>query len=61
MRKVVRIILTGIAICTVAVPDMGAELLKKIKRNILDLKDRSTESIHDIAKGLGKSPTEKSR
>jgi hypothetical protein len=61
MRKVVRIILTGIAICTVAVPDMGSEFLKKLKRNIRDFKDRSEESIHYLTKGMGKSSAEKSR
>jgi len=61
MRKVFRIILTGIAICTIAVPDMGSEILKKIKRNVGDIKDRTTENLHDLAKGLGKSSAEKTR
>jgi hypothetical protein len=61
MRKIVRIILTGLAVCTVAVPDMGSEFLKKIRGSMRDLKDRTADSINDLAKGLGKSSAEKSR
>jgi hypothetical protein len=61
MKRVFRIILTGLAICTVAVPDMGSEILRKIKGNMRDLKDKTTDGIHELAKGLGKSSAEKTR
>ena len=61
MKKVFRIVLTGLAICTVAIPDMGSEILRKIKGNIRDLKDKTTDGIHDLAKGLSKSSAEKTR
>jgi hypothetical protein len=61
MKKVLRIILIGLAICTVAIPDMGSEILRKIKGNIRDLKDKTTDSIQDLAKGLSKSSAEKTR
>jgi hypothetical protein len=61
MKRVFRIILSGLAICTIAVPDMGSEILRKIRANIRDLKDKTTDGIHDLAKGLGKSSAEKSR
>jgi hypothetical protein len=61
MKKVFRVILTGLAICTVAIPDMGSEMLRKLKGNIRDLKDKTTDGMHDLAKGLSKSSTEKTR
>ena len=61
MKKVFRIILMGLAICTVAIPDMGSEILRKIRGNLRDLKNKTTEGIHDLAKGLSKSSTEKTR
>jgi len=61
MKKVFRIILTGLAICTIAIPDMGSEILSKIKGNIRDLKDKTSDGIQDLAKGLGKSSAEKTR
>jgi hypothetical protein len=61
MKKVFRIVLTGLAICTVAIPDMGSEILRKIRGNIRDLKDKTTDGIHDLAKGLSKSSAEKTR
>ncbi len=61
MKKVFRIILIGLAICTVAIPDMGAEFIRKIKGNIRDLKDKTTDGINDLAKGLGESSAEKTR
>jgi hypothetical protein len=57
MKRVIRVILTGLAICTVAIPDMGSEMLRKLKGNLRDIKDKTTD-IHDLAKGFGKS-TEK--
>jgi len=59
MKKVFRIILTGLAICTIAIPDMGSELLRKIRSNIRDLQNKTTDGINDLAQGLGKSSTEK--
>jgi hypothetical protein len=59
MKKVFRIILTGLAICTIAIPDMGSELLRKIRGNIRDLQNKTTDGINDLAQGLGKSSTEK--
>jgi hypothetical protein len=61
MKSVFRIILIGLAICTVAIPDMGSEILRKIKGIIRDFKDKSTDSLHGLAKGLGKSSAEKTR
>jgi len=61
MKKVFRIVLIGLAICTIAIPDMGSEILRKIKSNIRDLKDKTTDGIHDLAKGLGESSAEKTR
>jgi hypothetical protein len=57
MKRVIRVILTGLAICTVAIPDMGSEMLRKLKGNLRDIKDKTTD-IHDLAKGFGES-TEK--
>jgi hypothetical protein len=51
----------GLAICTVAIPDMGSEILRKIKGNIRDLKDKTSDGIHDMAKGFNKSSAEKTR
>jgi hypothetical protein len=59
MKKVFRIILTVLAICTIAIPDMGSELLRKIRGNIRDLQNKTTDGINDLAQGLGKSSTEK--
>ena len=61
MKKVFRIILVGVAICAVAIPDMGSEILRKIRGNLRDLKDKTADSIQDLAKGLSKSSTEKTR
>jgi hypothetical protein len=61
MKRVFRIILTGLAICTIAVPDIGSEILRKIRGDIRDLKDKTTDGIQDLAKGLGKSSAEKTR
>jgi len=51
--------MTGLAICTIAIPDMGSELLRKIRGNIRDLQNKTTDGINDLAQGLGKSSTEK--
>jgi hypothetical protein len=59
MKRVFRIILTGLAICTIAIPDMGSELLRKIRGNIRELQNKTTDGINDLAQGLGKSSTEK--
>jgi hypothetical protein len=59
MKKVYRIILTGLAICTIAIPDMGSELLRKIRGNIRDLQNKTTDGINDLAQRLGESSTEK--
>jgi hypothetical protein len=59
MKKIFRIIMTGLAICTIAIPDMGSELLRKIRGNIRDLQNKTTDGINDLAQGLGKSSTEK--
>jgi hypothetical protein len=59
MKKVFRVILTGLAICTVAIPDMGSEMLRKLRGNIRDLKDKTTDGMQDLAKGLSKSAAEK--
>ena len=61
MKKVFRIILIGLAICTVAIPDMGSEILRKIKGNIRDFKDKTTDGLNGLAKGLSKSSAEKTR
>jgi len=61
MKKVCRVILIGLAICTVAIPDMGSEILRKIRGNMRDIKDKTTDGIHDLAKGLSKSSAEKTR
>jgi hypothetical protein len=61
MKKVFRIILISIAICTVAIPDMGAEFIRKIRGNVRDLKDKTADGINDLANGLGKSSAEKTR
>ena len=61
MKKVFRVILTGLAICTVAIPDMGSEILRKLRGNIRDLKDKTTDGIQDLAKGYSKSAAEKTR
>jgi hypothetical protein len=54
-------ILIGLAVCTIAIPDMGSEILKKIKSNIRDLKDKTADGMNDLAKGLSKSSAEKTR
>jgi hypothetical protein len=59
MKRVIRVILTGLAICTVAIPDVGSEMLRKLKGNIRDIKDKTTDNMHDLAKGFSKSSTEK--
>jgi len=60
MKKVFRIVLMGLAICTIAIPDMGSEVLRKIKGIIRDIRNKSTDTIHDLANSrLGKSPAEK--
>jgi len=61
MKKVFRIVLLGIAICTIAIPDMGSEILRRIRGIMRDVKTKTTDSIHDLASGLGKSSTEKTR
>jgi hypothetical protein len=61
MKKAIRIVLIGIAICTVAIPDMGSEILRKIKGNMRDFKNKTADGINDLAKGLSKSSTEKTR
>jgi len=61
MKRVFRIVLIGLAICTIAIPDMGSEILKKIKGNIRDMKDKTTDGIQELAKGLSKSSAEKTR
>jgi hypothetical protein len=58
MKRVIRVILTGLAICTVAIPDVGSEMLRKLKGNLRDIKDKTTD-MHDLAKGFSKSSTEK--
>ena len=58
MKRVIRVILTGLAICTVAIPDMGSEMLRKLKGNLRDIKDKTTD-MHDLAKGFSKSSAEK--
>jgi hypothetical protein len=58
MKRVIRVILTGLAICTLAIPDMGSELLRKLKGNLRDIKDKTTD-MHDLAKGFSKSSAEK--
>ena len=60
MKKVIRTVLIGLAICTVAIPDMGSEILKKIKGIMRDLKNKTADSIKNLAKGLSKSSAEKS-
>ncbi|HET7003606.1 MAG TPA: hypothetical protein VFI33_19930 [Puia sp.] len=61
MKKVFRIILTGLAICTIAIPDMGSEVLRKIRGNIRDLKHKTADGMNDLAKGLSNSSAEKTR
>ncbi|HEX3080453.1 MAG TPA: hypothetical protein VHQ04_08325 [Puia sp.] len=61
MKKVFRIVLIGIAICTIAIPDMGSEIFRRIRGIMRDVKTKTTDSIHDLAGGLGKSSTEKTR
>jgi hypothetical protein len=61
MKRVFRIILIGLAICTVAVPDMGAEFFRRVKSYVRDLKDKTTDGIQNMAKGFSKSSTEKTR
>jgi hypothetical protein len=58
MKRVIRVILTGLAICTVAIPDVGSEMLRKLKGNLRDIKDKTTD-MHDLAKGFSKSSPEK--
>jgi hypothetical protein len=58
MKRVIRVILTGLAICTVAIPDVGSEMLRKLKGNLRDIKDKTT-GMHDLAKGFSKSSPEK--
>jgi hypothetical protein len=58
MKRVIRVILTGLAICTVAIPDVGSEMLRKLKGNLRDIKDKTTD-MHDLAKGFSKSSAEK--
>jgi hypothetical protein len=60
MKKVFRIVLLGIAICTIAIPDMGSEIFRKIRGILRDVRNKTTDSIHDLANGLGKSSAEKS-
>jgi hypothetical protein len=59
MKRVFRIILTGVAICAIAVPDMGSEILRKMRGTLRDLKDKTTDGINTLEKGFGKSSTEK--
>jgi hypothetical protein len=59
MKKIFRIILTGIAICTVAVPDMGSEIFRRMKSYLRDVKDKTADGINSLAKGPAKSSTEK--
>jgi hypothetical protein len=61
MKKVFRVILIGLAICTVAIPEVGSEMLRRLRGNIRDLKDKTTDGIQDLAKGLSKSSAEKTR
>jgi hypothetical protein len=61
MNKVFRIILTGLAILTIAIPDMVSEILRGIKGYLFDLKDKTTDNIHELAKGLTKSSAEETR
>ena len=60
MKKVFRLVLIGIAICTIAIPDMGSELFRRLRGMIRDVRNKSTDTLHDLANSsLGKSPAEK--
>ena len=61
MKRVIRFILIGLAICTVAIPDMGSEIFRKIRNYVRDLNNKTADSVHTLSKGFGKSSTEKSR
>jgi hypothetical protein len=61
MKRVFRIILTGIAICTVAIPDMGSEFFRKFRSYMRDLKNKTADGVHSLSKGFGKSSAEKTR
>jgi len=61
MKKVFRLVLMGLAICTIAIPDMGSEILRRIRSVFRDVRNKTADSIHDLANGLGKSSAEKTR
>jgi hypothetical protein len=61
MKGVIRIILIGLAICTVAIPDMGSEIFRKFRNYVRDLKSKTTDGVHSLSKGFGKSSAEKTR
>jgi hypothetical protein len=61
MKKVFRIVLISLAICTIAIPDMGSEIFRRIRGIMRDVKNKTSDSIQDLANGLGKSSAEKSR